>query len=343
MGVEYNYTNEKGRLDQYQSWWGKQFEAQLCEFFERNGELVKREPELASGARPDFLIEDANSNRCYVEAKVRHNSFEENRYFDSWLFNTLLNYDAVDGKGVALEHVGGQPDDNPPIAELVSQISEWLSTVNHADLPEHPSKTFALDGITVKVVATPAHNPNNLLQWSSRSGDATVKTYENTWLSEKAYDAVKKYTPTLLSGLPLVLAVLNLSDRSITETDVYGHQYVEISKTTGAVTNGGYNGLGLWHGNAQKERLATLHGVWVWDHLGATPQERPTLYANLDIEGIVLPQSLHEFKHSTRGQVQGGTVQIERGDGGATYHPEILESSWEKFFSKRRREAAGEP
>ena len=97
----------------------------------------------------------------------------------------------------------------------------------------------------------------------------------------------------------------------------------------------GFNGLGVWHGNERKEKLSTLHGIWLWDHTGASPCGRPTLYANLDIENLSLPKALHSFKHNTRGHREGQQVRIIRGDGEATYDPAVLIEAWEEYHRKR--------
>ena len=109
MGKEYDYKRESGRLTRHQKGWGKRFEKQLEEYFKESGELAEVRPILASGGNPDFLIEDAEKNRCYVEAKVRHHSFSESKYFDGWLVDRLREYDAVDGKGIGLTQVKGTP------------------------------------------------------------------------------------------------------------------------------------------------------------------------------------------------------------------------------------------
>ena len=103
MNQKYDYNAWKDRLDELQNWWGKKFELQLEEFFKAEGELLQREPELKNRKTPDFLIEDDEGNRCYVEAKVRHNSIEEDRYFDDWIVGTLMQHKSVDGKGAGVQ------------------------------------------------------------------------------------------------------------------------------------------------------------------------------------------------------------------------------------------------
>ena len=78
-----------------------------------------------------------------------------------------------------------------------------------------------------------------------------------------------------------------------------------IDKETDNVVESGFNGLGIWHGNERKEKLSTLHGIWLWDHPRASPSGRPTLYVNLEIEGLILPRTLYKFKHNTRGRREG--------------------------------------
>ena len=99
MNPEYDYKGWKSRLDKFQNWWGPKFEQQLEDIFQLEGELLQRHPELENGTRPDFLVEDEEGNRCYVEAKVRHNSSEEDSYFYDWIVGTLMDHKSVDGKG----------------------------------------------------------------------------------------------------------------------------------------------------------------------------------------------------------------------------------------------------
>ena len=343
MGKEYDYKRESRRLTRHQNWWGKRFEKQLEEYFEKSGELLEVEPVLANGARPDFLIEDAERNRCYVEAKVRHHSFSENKYFDGWLVDRLIKYDAVDGKGIGITQVRGTPQGTPDVDELVERISDWLSAIDSSEMRGQTSegragKVFTLSGTEIKVEATRAHNSGRLLAYSSRGGVRTVSGQLSTAISNIGRQVAKSYTPELLNGASLVLAMLNLSDEFITESDIYGNTYITIDRDRDMVVESGFNGLGIWHGNSEKEGLATLHGVWLWDRLGASPHDRPTLYSNLDVEGLALPRSLYGFKHVTRGPVQGRQVLIQWGDGDQTYHPEILTQAWDEYMSKRRSE-----
>ena len=343
MAKEYDYKRERGRLNRHQKWWGKRFEKQLEEYFEESRELIEVKPILANGGSPDFLIEDAEKNRCYVEAKIRHQSFAENKYFDDWLVGRLREYDAVDGKGIGLTQVSGTPKTVPDVDGLVEQISEWLSAVDYNDLREQtrrgrPRHMFALAGSEVTVEAARAHNSMRLLAYSTRGGVRRVAGQRSTPISNLGRDVAKKYTPELLNGAALALAVLNLSDDFITESDIYGNEYVTIDRDRDTVVESGFNGLGIWHGNDEKEGLATLHGVWLWDRLGASPHQRPTLYANLDIQGLLLPQSLYGFKHLTRGQIQGQQVLIQRGDGEKTYRPDILNEAWDEYLRKRQSE-----
>ena len=74
---------------------------------------------------------------------------------------------------------------------------------------------------------------------------------------------------------------------------------------------------------------------WLWDHPGASPSGRPTLYANPEIEGLILPGTLYKFKHNTRGKREGQHVQIIRGDGNATYAPTVLGKGWKEYRGKR--------
>ena len=326
MNPEYDYKGWKSRLDKFQNWWGPKFEQQLEGIFQLEGELLQRHPELENGTRPDFLVEDEEGNRCYVEAKVRHNSSEEDSYFDDWIVGTLMDHKSVDGKGVGIHGVSGIPESKPEVGRLFRDIHNWLATFSLKDLEDRElrAKVFSLPGVEIKLVATRAHNSERLFTYLSRSNSGTIKGHESTWLSEKAGEATKKYTPELLGGTPLVLAVLNLSHTSMGDSDIYGSQYLRIDENTDKVVENGFTGEGIWHGNERKEKLGSLHGVWLWDHPGASPSGRPTLYANPEIEGLILPGTLYKFKHNTRGKREGQHVQIIRGDGNATYAPTVL-------------------
>ena len=61
-----------------------------------------------------------------------------------------------------------------------------------------------------------------------------------------------------------MLAVLNLSHSSIGDSDIYGSEYLQFDKDGENVVDAGFNGLGVWHGNERKEKLSTLHGIWLW-------------------------------------------------------------------------------
>ena len=197
------------------------------------------------------------------------------------------------------------------------------------------SKVFSLPGIEIELVATRANDTGSLFTYASRSNGGTIRGHEHTRLSEKAGEATKKYTSELLGGVPLVLAVLNLSHTSMGDSDIYGSQFLRIDKETDNVVESGFNGLGIWHGNERKEELSTLHGIWLWDHPRASRSGRPTLYVNLEIEGLTLPRTLYKFKHNTRGRREGQQVQIIRGDGNATYDPTVLIEAWEGYHRKR--------
>ena len=340
MNQKYDYNAWKDRLDELQNWWGKKFELQLEEFFKAEGELLQREPELKNRKTPDFLIEDDEGNRCYVEAKVRHNSIEEDRYFDDWIVGTLMQHKSVDGKGAGVQRVSGTPDNEPDAGRLLQEIYDWLGTFSLRDLQqlkdrELRCKIFSFPTVEIELVATRAHNSGRLFTYVSRSRGGRIRGDKNTWLSEKAGDATKKYRPELLGDTPLVLAVLNLSNSSIGDSDIYGSEYLQFDKDGENVVDAGFNGLGVWHGNERKEKLSTLHGIWLWDHIGASPRGRPTLYANLDIENLSLPKALHSFKHNTRGHREGQQVRIIRGDGEATYDPAVLIEAWEEYHRKR--------
>ena len=340
MNQKYDYNAWKDRLDELQNWWGKKFELQLEEFFKAEGELLQREPELKNRKTPDFLIEDDEGNRCYVEAKVRHNSIEEDRYFDDWIVGKLMDHKSVDGKGIGVHRVSGIPESEPDLGSLLQEIYDWLGTFSSGDFEELKerdlrSKVFSLPGIEIELVATRANDTGSLFTYASRSNGGTIRGHESTWLSEKAGEATKKYTPELLGGVPLVLAVLNLSHTSMGDSDIYGSQFLRIDKETDNVVESGFNGLGIWHGNERKEKLSTLHGIWLWDHPRASPLGRPTLYANLEIEGLILPRTLYKFKHNTRGRREGQQVQIIRGDGNATCDPTVLIEAWEGYHRKR--------
>ena len=340
MNPEYDYKGWKSRLDKFQNWWGPKFEQQLEGIFQLEGELLQRHPELENGTRPDFLVEDEEGNRCYVEAKVRHNSSEEDSYFDDWIVGTLMDHKSVDGKGVGIHGVAGIPESKPEVGRLFRDIHNWLATFSLKDLEELEdrelrAKVFSLPGAEIKLVATRAHNSERLFTYLSRSNSGTIKGHESTWLSEKAGEVTKKYTPELLGGTPLVLAVLNLSHTSMGDSDIYGSQYLRIDENTDKVVENGFTGEGIWHGNERKEKLGSLHGVWLWDHPGASPSGRPTLYANPEIEGLILPGTLYKFKHNTRGKREGQHVQIIRGDGNATYAPTVLGKGWKEYRGKR--------
>ena len=340
MNPEYDYKSWKNRLSTFHNWWGRKFEQQLEQIFKMEGELLQRQPELENGTKPDFLVEDDEGNRCYVEAKVRLNSAEEDRYFDDWIVGKLMNHKSVDGKGIGVHGVSGIPESEPDLGSLLQEIYDWLGTFSSGDLEELKerdlrSKVFSLPGIEIELVATRANDTGSLFTYASRSNGGTIRGHENTWLSEKAGEATKKYTPELLGGVPLVLAVLNLSHTSMGDSDIYGSQFLRIDKETDNVVESGFNGLGIWHGNERKEKLSTLHGIWLWDHPRASPSGRPTLYVNLEIEGLILPRTLYKFKHNTRGQREGQQVQIIRGDGNATYDPTVLIEAWEGYHRKR--------
>ena len=340
MNPEYDYNSWKSRMDTIQNWWGKRFELQLEEFCKAEGELLQREPELKNGKEPDFLIEDDEGNRCYVEAKVRHNSIEEDRYFDDWIVRRLMHHKALDGKGVGVQHVSGIPESEPDVGRLLQEIYDWLGTFSLRDLKERKDrelrcKMFSFPSVEIELVATRAHNTGRLFTYVSRSSGGTIRGDKSTWLTNKAGDATNKYTPELLAGTPLVLAVLNLPHSHMRDSDIYGSEYLRFDKDGEKVVDTGFNGLGVWHGNERKEKLHTLHGIWLWDHPGASPRRRPTLYANLDIQGLRLPTALYSFKHNTRGQKERQQIQIVRGDGEATYDPTVLIEAWEEYHRKR--------
>ena len=94
------------------------------------------------------------------------------------------------------------------------------------------SKVFSLPCIEIELVATRANDTGSLFTYASRSNGGTIRGHENTWLSEKAREATKKYTPELLGGVPLVLAVLNLSHTSMGDSAIYGGQFLRIDKET---------------------------------------------------------------------------------------------------------------
>ena len=174
--------------------------------FEAEGELLQREPELKNRKTPDFLIEDDEGNRCYVEAKVRHNSIEKDRYFDDWIVGTLMQHKSVDGKGVGVQRVSGTPDNEPDAGRLLQEIYDWLGTFSLRDLQqlkdrELRCKIFSFPSVEIELVATRAHNSGRLFTYVSRSRSGTIRGDKNTWLSEKARDATKKYRPELLGGV----------------------------------------------------------------------------------------------------------------------------------------------
>ena len=109
MNQEYDYAAYKRRLDETLNWWGTRFEKQLEEIFRTEGELLETKPKLANGKTPDFLIGDAKGNSSYIEAKVRHNSAEEDKYFADWIVRTLEQHKGVDGKGIGVQAVSGKP------------------------------------------------------------------------------------------------------------------------------------------------------------------------------------------------------------------------------------------
>ena len=107
--------------------------------------------------------------------------------------------------------------DYPGNGHTSPDIHNWLATFSLKDLEELEdrelrAKVFSLPGAEIKLVATRANDTGSLFTYASRSNGGTIRGHENTWLSGKARrDATKKYTPELLGGVPLVLAVLNLS------------------------------------------------------------------------------------------------------------------------------------
>ena len=142
---------------------GPKFEQQLEGIFQLEGELLQRHPELENGTRPDFLVEDEEGNRCYVEAKVRHNSSEEDSYFADWIVGTLMDHKSVDGKGVGIHGVSGIPESKPEVGRLFRDIHNWLAAFSLKDLEELEdrelrAKVFSLPGAEIKLVATRAHN-----------------------------------------------------------------------------------------------------------------------------------------------------------------------------------------
>ena len=339
MSSTYDYQSEKQKIDKLQNWWAKQFEKQLEEYFRNEGQLLKIQPVLADGKKPDFLIGDVDNRHCYVEAKVRHNSFEQDRYFDKYFCDHLLTHDAVDGKSIVLKRVEGKPKRNPPVDELVAQIKQWLTKILDVGLEPPPSKTFVLSGVRIEVAATRSHYNNRLLRYENRGIYSISRNRQHSWLSEKAGDAAKKYTPKLLGGVPLVLAVLNLSKEVVIESHIYGKEEIQINTVTGNFEGSLYDGAtSLWNGSDRIEKLRNLSGVWFWSSPGIYPPKRPVLYTNLEVEGIELPSSLYGFDHATRGPESGTSVSINRGDGGKPYQSDILIKAWDQEMKELRNE-----
>ena len=149
MNPEYDYKSWKNRLSTFHNWWGRKFEQQLEQIFKMEGELLQRQPELENGTKPDFLVEDDERNRCYVEAKVRLNSAEEDRYFDDWVVGKLMGHKSVDEKGIGVHGVSGIPESEPDLGSLLQEIYDWLGTFSSGDLEELKerdlrSKVFSL-------------------------------------------------------------------------------------------------------------------------------------------------------------------------------------------------------
>ena len=340
MNQEYDYAAYKRRLDETQNWWGTRFEKQLEEIFRTEGELLETKPKLANGKTPDFLIGDAKGNSSYIEAKVRHNSAEEDKYFADWIVRTLEQHKGVDGKGIGVQAVSGKPQGIPDVDRLLQEISDWLATfhvkaLREQDRRELPRKSFTLPGVEIKLVATRAHNTGRLLAYATRSRSGPITGERTGWLSRKAGEATEIYTPEQLKSTPLILAVLNLSDHPTKDADIYGNEYLQVDGETERLTKGGFCGEGVWHGNDRKEKLDTLHGIWLWHHIGTSPPAKPILYANPDIEDLILPGSLLRFKHNMRGPKEGDHIRILREDGNATYDPAVLVKAWQEYPKKR--------
>ena len=159
MNPEYDYKSWKNRLNP--NWWGRKFELLLEQIFKMEGELLQAQPELGNGTKPDFLVEDDEGNRCYVEAKVRLNSAEEDRYFDDWIVGKLMDHKSVDGKGIGIHGVSGIPESEPDLGTLLQEIYDWLGTFSSGDLEELKerdlrSKVFSLPGIRNRACSNPS-------------------------------------------------------------------------------------------------------------------------------------------------------------------------------------------
>ena len=156
------------------------------------GKLLQRQPELENGTKPDFLVEDDEGNRCYVEAKVRLNSAEEDRYFDDWIVGKLMDHKSVDGKGIGVHGVSGIPESEPALGSLLQEIYDWLGTFSSGDLEELKerdlrSKVFSLSGHRNRACSNPRQRhrePVHLRKPQQRRHNQ--KAHESTWLSGKS-------------------------------------------------------------------------------------------------------------------------------------------------------------
>ena len=85
----------------------------------------------------------------------------------------------------------------------------------------------------------------------------------------------------------------------------------------------------------RKEKLDTLHGIWLWHHIGTSPPARPILYANPDIEDLKLPGSALEVQaqHARTERRRPYPHPPSRRE--RNVRPAVLVKAWQEYPKKR--------
>jgi hypothetical protein len=238
------------------------FELVLYEVLVLSGHRVLEvEPSLSqSNRRPDFLIESPSRTRFYLEATLATGRSTADAGAQARLAEVLRAIDAIVSPNFFLNlYISGTPDSPVRIRRLSSEINQWLSGLDHAQVSELWSRrdgdvpTFvrSLNGLTIHIRPHPRQNTRGNSEARAIGARSLAPLVVKPQLAI-SNSVSRKATRYGALDLPFVVAVNALSDYADEEsafdalfgnpafqitTTRYGHTEREIRQPDGA-----------WHG-----------------------------------------------------------------------------------------------
>lgn len=309
-----------------------------------NGGSVTRNPTLSNGSRPDFLIEEEQGRRCYVEAKALFTSRKKSDYFE-WRVD-LSDIQHPESAGHAhYRFVGAMTQD---LSETDKEtIRTWLQGLDAGATLSGPwpyhTRTFPCGGAECEINVEFDSDQDSMLWGLFESGPVWRHRIDEK-INEILHDPKtghEKYTREALGHTPLVLATLDLSITYIVhlESEVYGNPFITLD-AEGRKMDGGMTGTGIWRdNNGIRSDRTHIGGVWYWDGLPHVTEsrERPVLATNPYTPNQPLPESLRAFNRIEWRPTKESRLVADRTDGGHPFDERNLRLVASNYVDECRR------